>query len=171
MAIKFECEHCRKEVKAPDEAGGRRGKCPFCGLSNYIPSPVSEDELLQLAPLDESEEQARQREVRALINQERNILAEIGGQPTPPLDQREEITAEELHHLVVNYCLDVFNGNLPRADLHVVELRKFGATGYQAVGDFQDGKAIEPALNVIPTRVLQGFLGQLRDRLREMEGE
>jgi len=38
MTIKFHCEHCRRLVQAPDSAGGRRGTCPHCQGSNFIPA-------------------------------------------------------------------------------------------------------------------------------------
>jgi hypothetical protein len=165
MSIKFQCEHCRKEVKAPDEAAGRRGKCPFCGESNYVPRPVSPDELLPLAPVDEEEERRHKQEVRELLEQEREILADLGKTPLPPLEHREDISPADLYHHVVNYCLDLAVSNLNRAELHVYELRKFGPLGIEAVDDFISGKAIEAALNGIPTKILQAFLNQLRTTL------
>jgi len=168
MGIQFHCEHCRKEIKAPDAAGGRRGKCPYCGGSCYIPSPVAEDELLPLAPLDESDERRRQQEVQHLINQERAILAEIGGHPQAP-PEPHELKPDDLHHLVVNYCLDMGNGHLTRARKHVEDLRKHGTMGSEALTDFLTGKVKEPALANLPPRVLQGFLTQLRADLRGPE--
>ena len=37
MAIKFTCSQCGKTVKAPDAAGGKRGKCPYCGEKMLVP--------------------------------------------------------------------------------------------------------------------------------------
>ena len=165
MTIKFHCERCSKEVKAPEEAGGKRGKCPYCGMSNYIPLPVSEDELLPLAPLDEEEEKQRQKEVEELLRQERELLAESKDQPGQSPEQR--LDGEDVSHYVVNYCLDMFSGNLKRAELHIDSLKKSGPSGFQTVADFLNGSVKEDALKKIPPRVLQGFLVQLREQVKK----
>lgn len=166
MTIKFECEHCRKTVEAPEAAGGKRGKCPYCGQSNYIPAPLGEDDVLPLAPIDEQEDRRSARERHSLIEQERDMLVEMDRHPETPLEQREKLTSKDLQHFVVNYCIDAANGNLERAESYVPQLRKFGQTGLQAVEDFISGNALEPAMDFIPRRVLQGFLTKLRDRLK-----
>jgi hypothetical protein len=165
MSITFRCETCRKDVQAPESAAGKRGKCPFCGHSSYIPQPVSDDDLLPLAPVDEDEERRRQQEVHQLFEQERDLIAQTGSKPQAPLDQREDVKTEELHHFVVNYCLDMSVSKLPQADKQVIELRK-QPLGQQTVQDFLDGKATEPALKKIPPRLLQAFLLQLRDKVK-----
>ena len=56
MTISFNCECCKKKVKAPDKAGGKWGACPYCQHKCYIPMPKSDDEPeLKLTPVDESE--------------------------------------------------------------------------------------------------------------------
>jgi len=166
MTIRFNCARCHKEVKAPEEAGGKRGKCPFCGISNYIPLPVSEDEILPLAPLDEEEEKRRQREVEELLRQERELFAEAQKSQPPP-GQKDSADSQDVSHFVVNYCLDMFSGNLRRAEINVESLMKIGQPGLQAVADFLNGKFREDALKTIPPRVLQGFLLQLRDHIKK----
>jgi len=165
MTITFRCEHCRRDVKAPQQAAGKRGKCPFCGQSSYIPAPIEVDDLPDLAPIDEEEERREKESVRALRQQEHDLIAETGGDAPVPLDQREDLVAEDLHHFVVNYCLDMFNGKLGRAGSHAQKLKEFGQTGADALKDFQAGKAAEPALGDIPEPVLQGFLKQLAEEL------
>jgi len=166
MSIQFQCEHCHKDVTAPDEAAGKRGTCPFCGQSNYVPLPLGEEDLIPLALEDEEEERRRRQEIQTLLRQERELLAEMKGQPPVPLDQRENLAGVDLHHFVVNYCLDLADGKLDRAETHAAGLRKFGPTGRASVEDFISGKTSEPALKNIPPPVLQGFLRQLKARLR-----
>ena len=165
MTISFRCEHCHKDVKAPDSAAGKRGKCPFCGQSSYIPAPIEPDDIPDLAPIDEEEERRRQEHIRQLRQQERDLIAETGGAVPPPLEQREDLAAEDLHHFVVNYCLDMFNGKLGRAGAHAQKLKEFGQAGADALKDFQAGKAAEPALGGIPEPVLQGFLKELAEEI------
>jgi phage FluMu protein Com len=166
MTITFRCEHCQKDIKAPDEAAGKRGKCPFCGQSNYIPAPVAEEDILDLAPENEEDERRREEELRQLRKQEEALLSELGGHPEPPLDQKENISSEDLHHYVVNYCLDLANSQLERSEKTAAKLRGFGVPARQAVEDYLTGKVLEPALDAIPPRVLQGFLVQLREKVR-----
>ena len=57
MSISFKCECCEKNIKAPDNAGGKWGGCPHCGHRCYIPLPFDEgEEELKLAPIDQNEE-------------------------------------------------------------------------------------------------------------------
>jgi hypothetical protein len=167
MTITIQCENCRKDVTAPDAAAGKRGKCPFCGHSNYIPAPVADDEILDLAPLDEAEERRAEEERRRLREQEKALLAADREQPAAvPLDQRETVSSEDLHHLVVNYCLDMFASRLERLRTHVTALRKHQAAGLAAVEEFITDRVKEPALKSIPPRALKAFLAQLKDELK-----
>lgn len=171
MTIQFHCEHCRKKIEAPDEAGGRRGKCPYCKGSNYIPAGGDTEEI-DLAPIDEHQEKLRKQEVHDLIEAERDLLSETSLSPsTPRLSERDdnEVSTEDLHHVVVNYCLDMSNGDLERAETYVTQLRRFGDTSLQAADDFLSGRVLEPALDSIPVKVLQGFLKNLMGDLRPVE--
>jgi len=164
MSITFRCEHCHKDVQAPDGSGGKRGRCPHCGKSSYIPSPIAEEDVLSLAPLDEQEERQRQEHTRALIEQERELLSDTAA-PQVPLEHKDNLASEDLHHFVVNYCLDVVAGKLDRAEQHVAQLHRFPRVAPKAVDDFLSGDVLEPALDSIPSGVLKGFLEQLREKL------
>lgn len=61
MAIEFKCQSCGRSVRAPDNTGGKRGKCPYCGVSVYIPAPAAPDEEIGVAPLDESQAERQER--------------------------------------------------------------------------------------------------------------
>lgn len=167
MTIKFNCEHCRKEVQAPDAAGGKRGKCPFCGTSNYIPAPRTDDDIIPLAPLDEEEERRRQREVRDLLNRERDLLAETGGLPQDPAGRSDGDARQDLLDQVVRYCLDMHAAKLPQAQATAAALRRAGQPATQAVEDLMSGKEIDPALASMPGGLLAGFLRQLRAEIAQ----
>ncbi|HUT57458.1 MAG TPA: hypothetical protein VNA25_06365 [Phycisphaerae bacterium] len=166
MSITFRCEHCKKEVTAPDAAAGKRGKCPFCGASRYIPAPVSEEDLLDLAPIDEQAERTRQEEIDSLRRQERSLLRESEQDAPLPLEHREDLSAADLHHFVVNYCLDLYGSKLDRLWTHVSQLRRFKPLAVQAVDEFLSGKASEPALDPIPTPTLKAFLTRLSEEIQ-----
>lgn len=163
--ITFQCEHCHKEVKAPDEAGGKRGKCPYCGGANYVPVQEDPDEI-PLAPIDEDEERRHEEEVRRLLEQERELIAQTGGAADEVREQGGDYAAEDLYHHVVNYVLDMSQSNLERAAQHARILRQYGFTGIQAVEDFLTGKTSEQAMDSIPEKLRVGFLKQLQQELR-----
>jgi len=167
MTITFQCEHCRKEVKAPDDAAGQRGKCPFCGETSYIPTEVSEDDVLPLAEVDEQEERERERKMQQLVEDEQARLSEEDLKQEIPLDQRDNVSSHDLHHFVVNYCLDMAEGKMERAAQHAAKLKNYGHTGSQAVEDFLTGNALEPALDKLPAKVRNGYLNQLAETLRK----
>lgn len=165
MTLTFKCEHCHKHVSAPDSVGGKRGKCPFCKGSTYIPMPVSDDEILDLAPLDDEEELNRRKLESELWAQDRDLIAHTGAVETVPLSERDDLSSEDLYHFVINYCIDMADGNLDRAYKHADELKGFGELGAEAVKYFQIVQGAEPALAKIPPPVVQGFLKDLADRL------
>jgi hypothetical protein len=174
MPIKFECTECHKIVTAPDAAGGKRGKCPFCGrlvdipLPPPPPEPQAEDpDLIPLAPIDEDEERKLSDERKALYAQEQSLLKAMApSEDSVPIEQREDLSSEDLHHFVVNYLLDMFEGNLARAGAHADKLRSLGFAGIGAVDDFLEGKADEPALGHIPAPIREGFLRELKARVK-----
>ncbi len=180
MGIKFRCENCHKTVEAPDSAGGKRGKCPYCGRDTYVPSSVAEEEILPIKPLNEAEEEQRSEQIHTLLEQERDLLAEIGGQPEQPTPQEPadrqadsgkaaggQTAGEDKHRLVVNYCLNMANSDLKGAQGRLAELARQGQAAQQAVEDFISGKVLEPTLDIIPRGVLKGFLKKLQDELKQ----
>jgi len=168
MSITFECGNCRKTIKAPDDAGGKRGKCPHCGHGVFIPNPAGQEEdIIPLAPLDEEEEQRRKKMTEELLKYEKMFYEGEDSSPPVPMEHRENLTAEDFHHFVVNYLLDMQHGNLERARMHVEKMKPFRDLAVAAVDDFAAGRAQEPALGPIPKPVLAGFLRQLK---RELQG-
>jgi hypothetical protein len=129
MSISFQCEHCRKEIKAPDNAGGQRGKCPYCGGSTYVPAAGDDEQALPLTPVDNEAERRHEEELHRLVDQELSQLDEDDMREQVPLDQRDEVSSRDLHHFVVNYCLDMAAGKLDRAETHAEKLAAYGKTG------------------------------------------
>lgn len=168
MTISFSCEHCGKRVEAPEEAGGRRGRCPYCKNSCYIPSPVREEELIDFAPEDAEEERRSRQEAEALRRQDRALIAESGdrSESAPePIEQRETLKPEDLHPLIINYVLDLSQSQLERAQKHLGELKKVKRMARGEVDRFLTGDVLEPALDAVPSKLCQGFLNQLKAAL------
>ncbi|MHC4986628.1 MAG: TFIIB-type zinc ribbon-containing protein, partial [Planctomycetota bacterium] len=139
MSITFDCTGCGKQIEAPDSAGGKRGKCPFCGQGNDIPAAApapDDDDLFDLAPLDHEEERRRKAEVQRLLEQERDLLAASAEEAGPPLEQRDSVDTQDLYHFVINYCRDMADGQLERAQTHLQKLKNFRALGKEATEDF-----------------------------------
>ena len=95
------------------------------------------------------------------------LLRDDTEKPPVPLEHRQDVSSKDLHHFVVNYCLDMSASNIERAESHAAKLRKFGPVGAQAVEDFLMDEALEPALDAIPRPLLQGFLKRLRQEVQE----
>ena len=166
MPISFKCEHCGKQIEAPDSAGGQRGRCPYCKQSNYIPSRVSEEEIYDLAETDEEDDKRAAAERAQLREQELSLLSEMDRPgAAPPLETKENLQAGDVAHLIVNYCLDQADGNQERAEAHAAQLRRVGGVARAAVDDFISGRTIEAALDRIPAKALQGHLNKLRQAL------
>jgi hypothetical protein len=166
MGLQFQCEHCHKEIQAPLEAGGKRGTCPFCHQSTYIPTPVAEEDILPLAPIDEEEERKARAEAEALLERERGLLAHTGRPPPTPLEHRKDITTTDLHHFVINFCLELARDHVEAAEVEADKLRKFGATGRKALEEIASGKVREPAFEALDRHARELYLDTLRDKLK-----
>ena len=77
MAIVFHCEHCGKEIRAADTAGGKWGKCPTCHNKLYVPS-LEPGEELKLAPEDNKD-----------LEREKQLMAETYRLTQDILKERE----------------------------------------------------------------------------------
>lgn len=170
MSIKFNCEHCGKGIVAPDEAGGKRGRCPYCQQSNYIPAPVAEEDILDLAPEEDEMDPKRKAEMELIRQQERAMLAEMGGpEEKEPLEQKDKVESNDVEHLVINYCIDLAGSNLDRAQETFNRMKRFRRACLDVTNDLLDGKKKEPALSELPPKLLSGILSQLRKQLQALK--
>lgn len=168
MTISFACEHCGKRVEAPEEAGGHRGRCPYCKNSCYIPSPVREEDLIDLVPENAEDERRHQQEVDALRRQDRALIADSSERleaPPEPIEMREALKPEDLHPFIINYVLDLSQSQLERAEKHLAELKKVKRMARAEVERFLAGDLLEPALDTVPAKLRMGFLNQLKAAL------
>ncbi|MBU2596636.1 MAG: hypothetical protein KJ757_03615, partial [Planctomycetes bacterium] len=77
MSISFHCECCKKKIVAPDDAGGKWGKCPYCNHRCYVPLPENEgDEELKLTPVDETQEKQYEQMMKETHNITESLLHE-----------------------------------------------------------------------------------------------
>ncbi len=171
MTIKFACEHCGEQVKAPDDAGGKRGKCHYCGQSVTIPLQQEDSDTgeIPLAPLDEEQEQHYKETIDELMKQEHDILA-FKGSAVPAQHSAEPQTsssaADDPNKLVIKYCRNMAGDKPELAAGDAQQLRQLGPDGARAVSDFAKGKTIDIALDVIPARELKRILSLLKNELK-----
>lgn len=185
MAIEFHCDHCNKLIKAPNEAGGRPGKCPHCQGVNYIPLPPDAHDEIPLAPVDEEFEQRRRRAaledaaVQQRLLKERATPGEPGGRSglrrgdvstaasnaagtgsgSAPMNTRQFTT------LVVNYVEAMSQGTLERADEISQKLLRHPQEVTRVLDDMLREDLTAYGLPTLPRPVLLGFLKQLRSKL------
>jgi hypothetical protein len=176
MSIEFHCDHCSRLIRAPNDAAGRRGKCPFCQQSVYIPTPSEDIEEIPLAPVDTAAEREQERLDRESRQAEREILAD----KRPPMDRAGAPTAAptesampaniptggDVEDLVVDYLLLMRNSELVQAEAVLDDLRRSKAAAIQVINRLATDAVPPQALAGVPLGVFQGFLKNLRAQLR-----
>jgi phage FluMu protein Com len=179
MAIEFHCNFCGKLVKAPEEAGGKKGKCPSCQNILYVPMADGTVDEFDLAPVDENEERKRRQMEEQARAAERALLKEKQVPPEGVSPNRSEIelpapplpitdtpeTADDVEFVVVEWVRSMADGDLGDADRSMMLLQKNKAASKQAV---QKVRMIEPppaGLQDVPRPVLNRYFKMLSDQL------
>lgn len=176
MAIEFSCEHCGKTIRTGDEHAGKRGRCPACHQSVYIPTPSDQVELLDLAPLDENEERRKARLMQETRELTRKLLTDRDKLPPEPAGAAGGGRASASHvetppppkmdaeTLAIEYAIAMADGDLATADEMARELRKNMAVAEQVIQRMLLDEMPHAALAKIPRPVLVGFFKQLREK-------
>jgi hypothetical protein len=165
MPISFHCESCKKKIKAPDGAGGKYGKCPFCDHRNYIPLPKSPDEDdITLAPIDESAET----KYAELMKETSLLTQEILHEKDAGLDDEDTAPNEKdlLKNLIV-YLVQMASGNLDAAAGTYKNIQPFSENAVTLTQQLAKASTPEPELAHIPAKVLQGLAKNLITLLRQ----
>ncbi len=171
MSIEFKCQSCGRSVKAPDNAGGRRGKCPFCNVSVFIPAPPSESDEIGLAPIDSTfaarEAQLRKESIdyAAAVDHDE---ARPAGADTPKTGPRRAADGDavlvDIPVEVENFVRAMHGSDLKMADRVVSRLRQRPG----AARDYIQGMMVDQLgirVEGIPTPLIQGFLKNLLTRI------
>lgn len=166
MAIEFHCVHCGKLVRTSDEHAGKRGKCPSCHQSVYIPTPRDAIEPLRLAPVDENEERERQRLIResqdlaSALRQERDVPPEVARPPLPePVGDAR--LPSDMEALITEYVLAMAAGRLTEAEQYATEIRAELPRAQEIIQRLTMDELPPARLAKVPRPVLLGFLRQL----------
>lgn len=168
MAIEFHCNHCGRMIRASAEHSGKSGKCPSCHQSVYIPTPSEDLEPLRLAPLDQTEEQRRERlldesrELAQRLRKEKDAPPEVAKPtlPEPVGDVRLEI---DMEGLIIEYAVEMAAGNLVAAEELAADIRSDMSQAEEVIQRLMVDELPPPRLAKIPRPVLVGFLKQLRE--------
>jgi hypothetical protein len=170
MAIEFHCQHCGHKVRTSSENAGKRGKCPSCHQSVYIPTPSDEIEPLHLAPLDEEDKRRQEElleETRELTRSIRSDTSEVPEGPSPGSqseDASDSRLPSDMETLVTEYVLAMSQGKLAEAELLADEIRKDIDRADEFLQRITMDELPPARLADIPRPVINGFIKQLRER-------
>jgi hypothetical protein len=164
MSITLHCESCKKKIVAPDDAGGKWGKCPFCNHRCYVPTPATEDdEELKLAPVDETEEMKYQRMMKETHNITQSLLHEKNepeDSDTPKNSNEKDTSA-----LIIKYLRLMADGSLDEARKVAEKIAVNKASAKKTLESILKQKKPVPQLQDIPQKVLEGFIKNMLTRI------
>jgi hypothetical protein len=184
MSISFQCEHCGKKVEAPDNAGGKWGKCPGCHNRVYVPAQrlaEQADDELRLAPLNNEDERKQQEMFAETVRLRQDILSETSvpedvapareqpaaGKPAKhPADKPVAMSDAELTTSIIGYLRQMADGELEEAERTAETIISGGSKAIRILERIAVSKTPEPELADIPQNVLSGLIKGLRGRLR-----
>lgn len=173
MSIELHCPQCRQLIRAPDHAGGKRGKCPYCKNSVYIPTPPDQGEEIGLAPIDEEEER-KAAELRreassyvAAIDHVADTGRDVGSAGGSAGDADYALPPRAVADLgaeVEAFVVAMRDSRLDAADAVVARLKpSAGQLRAYVEGLLLD--ELPPEFEGVPPPVVKGFLKSLLDRL------
>ncbi len=168
MSIGFNCESCKKKIKAPNEAGGKWGNCPFCKHRCYIPSPKTGDEVeLTLTPLDAGEETQMEELMRESKNLTHNILSQSALPENEPESKSGNHTAQEKEVIkkCILYLRQVADGELAASKDTFSQLRKSKKQSIRILSSMARAERPEPELADLSDGVLQGLIRDVCTKL------
>jgi len=164
MSISFTCEQCKKKVKAPDNAGGKWGSCPFCQHKCYIPSPETENDLLSLAPIDEREKTRHGH----LISETFLITKEILKENAIPDDEKKPRSPaannNRLKDNITQYLICIAQGQLEQANKLAENIRSKGRAALDTLDEIAENPG--PELADIAPGLLAGLIRKFRGQLK-----
>jgi hypothetical protein len=168
MAITFHCGHCGKKIEAPDNAGGKWGKCPACHNKVYVPSPEPGEEL-KLKPIDANDLAEQKR----LMDETHRIEQEILSEEDEVLDDSPEravpvydVSDNELTKNIIIYLRLMADGDLEQAEKTAGSIIHCGKRALKILDGIAVSEIPEPELADIPRQILSGLIRTLRTRIK-----
>lgn len=165
MSIQFHCQSCKKKIKAPDEAGGKWGACPFCKHRNYIPTPPDPNaEELRLMPLDESDETQYGSLMKETYDVTKVILHETA-MPEGDDAAAPDMSEKEILKQIILYLRYIAHGQLEEGQEIARRLSGCAEKARDILVRMQRTQRPEPELADIPPKLLLGFIKNLHSQL------
>ena len=170
MSIEIHCPQCNKLIRAPDNAGGRHGKCPYCKRELYIPMDLSGEEELTIAPFDEDSAlraQELEEEARELTAQIRREKDEPADKPDRPARRAASPSAAavDVAPLVLRFVKCMKDSELDQADRIAGKLKGAADRTREEVQRLMVDEMQAPGLEDVPPGLYKGFLKALLERL------
>ncbi len=164
MSITFHCESCKKKITAPDNAGGKWGKCPYCNHKCYVPTLKKDDEEeLKLAPIDEDEEKKYEQMMRETHNIAGALLKQKETPPEPGSNGKAD--DKQLTVLVVTYLRQMADGRLDEAHTTAEKIIPYKGQAKAILENILSEERPEPELADVPKKVLAGFIHNMLTRM------
>jgi hypothetical protein len=172
MAIEFHCEHCGKLIRTSEENAGRRGTCPSCHQSVYIPTPDDQLEPLPVLPEDEEEERRERELIDEARKLARRLMAERDTPPETPAPSTPKAAPEGdarlaralMEEQIMEYIRSMARGDLTRAQSLAAEIRQDLKLANEVIARLTADAILPAELGDIPRPVVIGFLKQLREK-------
>lgn len=173
MSITFNCEHCGRKIEAPDDTGGKWGKCPGCKNKVYVPSGQQAEEELRLAPLDSEEERKQRKLIAETVRLREDILSETEAPEEGATVKKEAavgrpgaLSEAELTTIIIGYLRQMADGDLEQAEETAKSIIPNSGKAVRILERIALSQILEPELADIPQQVLSGLIKSLRSRLR-----
>jgi len=172
MAIEFHCEHCGKLIRTSEGNAGRRGTCPSCHQSVYIPTPDDQLEPLPVVPEDEEEERRERELIEEARRLARRLMTERDTPPEAPTPSTPKPAPEGdarlaralMEEQIVEYIRCMARGELTRAQGLAAEIRQDLKLANEVIQRLTADAILPAELDDIPRPVVIGFLKQLREK-------
>ena len=167
MTIVFHCEFCNKKIEAPDDAGGKKGKCPGCHKRLHVPS-IEGDEELKLAPRDEEDLHRQEQLIEETQLLRQNILKEraVPDEPRQPAAApTPKISDEMLMRNIIAYLRQMADGELDTAQYTAKSITSYGRQAISAIDEIALSDMPDSKLADIPQQVLSKMIKQLRSQV------
>lgn len=166
MAITFHCEHCGKEIKAADSAGGKWGKCPACHNKLYVPNLETGEELT-LAPEDKSNLEKQ----KELMAETYKLTQDILQEREPPEGADElagpvsEMNGKDLTKNIILCLRQMADGELDESERIAASIAPRSTAAVEILDRIAVSEMPEPELADIPPQVLSGLIRTLRSKI------
>ena len=163
MSIELHCPQCQKSIKAPDAAGGKQGKCPFCKAPVYIPNPHDDIEILSITPIDE-EEAKHDAELRHESAQFAAAIGHLAGGEGKSDEDDPQAEFIDVESDVDIYIRSMHTSKLEGAQAAMARLKTGGKRSRKYINELLEAGAELP-FGDVPEPLALGFLRKLLKKI------